>query len=238
MLPRTLAVLVLLSAFAAGEPGPGLAPRVVTAMHEMFHVYQAERGGYQKTATLDIGAANDASWQLNFPFPYKDPEVMRLIHLQGYALHQASTAAAVEDAKYALGTALDAARVYQAYLALLRPDGRFYRYSQFQEWNEGVAAYTEYRIAEAAGNSDYRPAAGFAALPGFRGYPSLWERTYRNRTFLVKHAGRAAQSRTAFYHLGMGKALALDKAGPGWKECYFDPGIWLDDLLAAAAPKQ
>jgi hypothetical protein len=32
----------------------------------------------------------------------------------------------------------------------------------------------------------------------------------------------------------MGKALALDRVSPGWKEKYFVPGVWLDDLLAAA----
>ncbi len=49
-----------------------------------------------------------------------------------------------------------------------------------------------------------------------------------------KHAGRAAQSRTAFYHLGLGKGLLLDKLMLDWKTRYFAPGVWVDDLLMEA----
>ena len=213
--------------------GKNTAGWVVTAAHEMFHVFQYAHGSDRKIASLEIGPPMDASWQLTFPFPYQDADVMRLIHLQGYPLWLAATAAP-EDAAYNVGTALDAVAVYHAYLDRVRPDGRGYRYSQFQEWNEGVAAYTEYRVAERAANGGYQPTAEFAVLPGVQTYQQLWERIYRNHPFLVKHAGRAAQSRTAFYHLGMGKALALDRISPGWKDKYFAPGVWLDDLLAEA----
>ncbi len=207
---------------------------VITAAHEMFHVFQAARGGQQKVAALEIGPTNDASWQLNLPFPYKDADVMRLIHLQGYPLWLAVTNSDLADAKYNLGTALDAARVYRAYLDRLAPEGRLYRYSEFQEWNEGVAAYTEYRVADAAAHGTYHPTEAFAALTDFSSYQRVWEQAYQGRIFLLKHAGRAAQSRTAFYHLGMGKALALDKVNPNWKDSYFAAGVWLDDLIAAA----
>lgn len=46
-----------------------------------------------------------------------------------------------------------------------------------------------------------------------------------------EHAGRATRDRNAFYHLGMGKALALDRVDPRWKKQYFAARVWLDDLL-------
>jgi len=145
---------------------------------------------------------------------------MRLIHLQGYTLWLTATSKDKGEAQYNLGTALEAALVYRAFLdRLAQPND--YSYSEFQEWNQGVAAYTQYRFAEAAAQSSYVPAADFRELLGFQGYPALWSRIYQNWPYLVKHAGRATRDRNAFYHLGMGKALALDKVYPAWKTQYF-----------------
>ncbi|MGI9070268.1 MAG: hypothetical protein ACR2JB_02790 [Bryobacteraceae bacterium] len=203
---------------------------VITASHEMFHVFQAANGSYAKISTLGISSRGIASWQLTFPFPYSNADVMRLIHLQGYTLWLAATSKDDSDVKYNIGTAIEIADIYRTFLdRLAKPQDHLY--SEFQEWNEGVAAYTEYRFAEAAAINDYMPASSFRRLLGFHGYDRLWKGTYQNWPYLVKHAGRAARDRNAFYHLGMGKALALDRVDPGWKRQYFASGVWLDDLL-------
>lgn len=207
---------------------------VITACHEMFHGFQQSRGAAGKIESLEIGPKQDGSWHLNFPFPYRDADLMRLIHLQGYLLWLASVASGSDDAVYNIGMALEANRVYRTRLESLMPDGKAAKYSLFQEWSEGVAAYTEFKIAEALGTTAHQPLAAFSRLPDFRGYPAAWKADYQNRPYLVKHAGRATKSRTTFYHLGMGKALALDAALPGWKSKYFLPGVWLDDLLNEA----
>ncbi len=203
---------------------------VLTAVHEMFHVLQFARGEAQKVNALNLGSQSDGSWQLNFPFPYTDANVMRLIHLQGYPLYLAVTSADETDTRYNAGTAYEAAQVYQAFLRTRSADDRFYKYSQFQEWKEGIASYTEYRMAEAAA-ANYQPTAAFRQLADFKGYAKLWEESYKNRKFLIKHAGRAARNRTAFYHLGLGKGLLLDRLMSDWKTRYFAPDVWLDDLL-------
>jgi hypothetical protein len=193
----------------------------LTAQHEMFHVFQAANNSTGKIRTLKLGPENDASWQLNFPFPYTDPEVMRLVHLQGYLAYLGVMATDRNDCRYNAGAALEAAQVYRAYLKKIDPDGRFHRYSEFQEWSEGVAFCVEYQIAK-------------LAAPTEDVYRRAWESDYAGRLFLVKHAGRAAKSRTAFYHLGMAKTLLLDRLKPAWKQDYFRPDVWLDDLLEAA----
>jgi peroxiredoxin len=71
-------------------------------------------------------------------------------------------------------------------------------------------------------------------LPDFKSYQQVWDDSYKGRIFLVKHAGRAAQSRTTFYHLGLGKGLLLDRLLPDWKTRYFAPNVWLNDLLMLA----
>lgn len=97
-----------------------------------------------------------------------------------------------------------------------------------------MAKYTEYRFAESASQPNYAPESTFRSLPEYKGYPDLWNTVYQNLPYLVKHAGRAAQDRNMFYHLGMGKALALDKIDPDWKRQYFAKEIWLDDLLTSS----
>jgi hypothetical protein len=225
-------------AVVIGSPealGKSAGEWVITAGHEMFHVYQAAMGGYEKTASLEIGPRDDSTWQLGFPFPYMDQEIMKLIHLQGYLLWLASVNTNPAESRYQIGTAVEAAQMYKARLTKGTSGEKAYRYSEFQEWNEGVAVYTEFRLAEIAAHDKYEPTQAYTSLAGFQSYQDLWGRTYEARPFLAKHAGRAAKNRNAFYHLGMGKALSLDRLSSTWKEKYFVPGIWLDDLLAEAA---
>jgi hypothetical protein len=200
----------------------------------MFHVLQYDRGSVQRVAALRIGPADDASWQLTFPFPYKDADVLRLIHLQGYVAFLAARSGDEADLRYNAGTAAEAAAVYRSFLGRLDPTGRSASYSTFQEWTEGTALYTESRLAEAAARPGYRPTPAFLRLPGATDYRRLWEETYRGKVFLAKHAGRAAKSRTAFYHLGLAKCLLLDRLAPDWKGRYFGPDGWLDSLIEAA----
>ena len=207
---------------------------VLTAAHEMFHVLQAARGEVQKLAALKLGPETDASWQLNFPFPYADADVMQLIHLQSYPVYLALMDKTESDLKYDAGTAVEAIRVYKSFLQRRSPETAFFSYSESQEWKEGIALYTEYKLAEAAAASGYEPIKGFQQLENYKGYQQLWSEHYKDQIFLVKHAGRAAKSRTAFYHLGLGKGLLLDRLMPGWKTRYFAPETWLNDLLFAA----
>jgi len=206
----------------------------LTATHEMFHVLQYSRGATEKIKLLALGSESDTSWQLKFPFPYKDADVMRLIHLQSYPIYLAASRADESEVKYNAGTAVEAVRVYRSLLQRQSPDDRFYKYSQFQEWTEGIAFYTEYKMAEAAANDSYQPTEAFKHLPDYKTYRQIWDESYEGRIFLVKHAGRAAQSRTTFYHLGLGKGLLLDRLMPDWKTRYFASNVWLNDLLMTA----
>ena len=211
---------------------------VIKAVHEMFHVLEGHRGSASKTADLEIGPKNDAaSWQLTFPFPYEDLNVMRLVHLRGYLLYVACTSTEVGDVRYAAGTALEAARVLQATLTEKTGDDRAYRYAKFQELSEGIAYYTEYRMAELAADEAYKPLGAFRSLPGVIPYDEYWA-DYKNQLFMVKHAGRAVRNRLMFYHLGLGTGLVLDRLLPDWKDRFFAPTMWLDDLLAEAVGSQ
>lgn len=228
------------NAIVLGRPsaiGKSDAGWVLTAVHEMFHVWQISKYANRKIAALKIGPDRDASWHLNYPFPYGDEDVLRLIHLQSYLVYLALTTEDKDDAKYKAGTAREAIEVYRRLLKSQDATEKLYSYSKFQEWVEGIAFYTEYKMAELAGSANYQPSEAFRKLYGPKAYQQVWDKTYKNRLFLVKHAGRAARSRTTFYHLGMGKGLLLDRLMPDWKTRYFDPDTWLDELVVLALSK-
>lgn len=88
-----------------------LASWVITAGHEMFHVFQAANDAYDKVAEVQLGPKGDSSCHLTFPFPYRNADAMRSIHLQGYLVWLAAESTDQDDAKYNIGTAVDAARV-------------------------------------------------------------------------------------------------------------------------------
>lgn len=212
---------------------------VLTAMHEMFHVYQASQGRDQKVKNLKLGSETDPAWQLNFPFPYKDESLMRLIHLQSYPIYLGITDKEDSDAEYNLGISLDAIKAYQYFLKTqTSEEEKNYQYSKFQEWNEGVARYTEYKMSEMVSKTNYQPSQSFKKLKDFKSYKDLWKETYKNEIFVIKHAGRATRNRTTFYYLGLGKGLLLDRLMPNWKNFYFKEDIWLDDLLSKVESEQ
>ena len=49
------------------------------------------------------------------------------------------------------------------------------KYSQFQQWDEGIAFYTEYKMAQMVANADFQSTPHFRALPQFKTYRELWE---------------------------------------------------------------
>jgi hypothetical protein len=135
-----ISTVVVGTADATGAKSP--ADWVVTLLHEHFHQLQeAQPGFYEKTAALGL-ARGDATgmWMLNFPFAYDAAPV------------QAAYAAAAE----ALRTAIDSkpggdaavaayAERRAALRAALSEDDR--KYMDFQLWKEGVARYTQLRVA-------------------------------------------------------------------------------------------
>jgi hypothetical protein len=245
--PRTVAPNLAASFPYLGVPAAilglpqatGVSPTqwLITAQHELFHVLQMRRGSIAKVAALEIGPQDDAMWQLDFPFPYDDDAVMAGMHTLGYCLYQAMTAEENGDARYAAGTAADALAALESLLREKTGDEKAFLYVRFQMHKEGVALWTEREVTKAATEPGvYTPSAEFLALPEAVLMAELWENRYATTPFLVKHAGRAARSRTMFYHLGFGVASALQRVRPDWRGGAFAPDVWVDALLAADAP--
>ena len=185
---------------------------VVTLLHEHFHQLQDSRPGFfAGVAALDLARGDETGmWMLDFPFPYDSGPV----------------AAAYRSAALALNEAL-AGRNARAFLAArdrfrAALSGDDLRYLDFQLWKEGIARYTQVRVARWAAAGGYEPSPAFAALPGFTTYAELaraLEETLRRE---LSRMTLPEARRTVVYPFGAAEGLLLDRERPCWREQYFE----------------
>ena len=202
--------------------------------HELFHTFQGRRGLHQKITSLKIGPPEDSSWHLGFPFPYSEPDIENALHLLGYSIYRAASLpedAAQNQLKYDSTVAKEAWHNLVRLLELRFGDDRYANYMRYQIAKEGVARYFEHQMAQLAAQGGYRPGAEFASSQEADPYRKIWDEVYSPQLYLIKHAGHVSRSRSEFYGLGHGMALLLDRLSPDWKERYFEPGVWMEDLL-------
>jgi len=106
-------------------------------------------------------------------------------------------------------------------------------FERHREWVEGIGRYAElsvYQLGQAS--SGYVPVAEMLEYPRFHQYKKFdqrWTREIDQMTWLA-----ADGDETRFYYTGMAQAVLLDRLDPDWKHRLFEPGVWLEDLLAEA----
>jgi hypothetical protein len=207
------------STIVIGQPestGHASARWVLTVLHEHFHQLQYAQPGYHTAVeALDLtGGDRTGMWMLNYPFPYDSAGVQHRFATMAGALADALEAEG--DAKFAARlVAFDAAR--RAFRASV-PE-RDHRYFAFQAWQEGIARYTEYRLARLAVER-YRPTAEFLALPEETSFAAAAEELRRGIVDGLRRADLGRQQRVAFYPFGAAMGLLLDRATPGWQARY------------------
>ena len=188
-------------------------PWVVTLMHEHFHQLQdAQPNFFKDTEALNLSHGDKTGmWMLNYPFPYEKPEVSQhfaiLVRLLLDAMQSTS--------KTKLSDYL-AAR--DALRKMLSPDD--YKYFAFQTWKEGVARYTEYRVAKWAATR-YQPTPEFRSLKDFTTFPAAADQVYDGIVNELSTLKLGDYKRVAFYPIGAGEGLLLDRSKPHWRNWYF-----------------
>jgi hypothetical protein len=144
---------------------------VITMLHEHFHQLQNSQPSYfDNVAGLNLsGGDGTAMWMLNFPFPYSSPEVQQQVTQLGELL-----LAAIRAKDSELGASLDAYLLARQQLQkMLKPDE--YKYLSFQLWQEGVARYTEYQVANFAA-MNCQPSKAFQALTDYVPFQTISDR--------------------------------------------------------------
>ena len=192
-------------------------PWVITLMHEHFHQLQdAQPNFFKDTEALNLSHGDQTGmWMLNYPFPYEKPLVSNLFN---------SLVRSLLETMRTKSRSLFAERMAN-YLAARYTIKRFlslddYKYFAFQTWKEGIARYTEYRVAKWAATK-YRPTPEFRKLNDFTTFTATADQVYDGIVHELTTLKIGEYKRVAFYPIGAGEGLLLDRTKPQWRNWYF-----------------
>jgi hypothetical protein len=197
---------------------------VITLLHEHFHQLQYSQPRYY--ADVDaLGLARGDStgmWMLNYPFPYARSEVKEHFAVMSRALAEALRARQRPDFGDKLAAYVETRKRFRS---LLKSDE--YKYFAFQVWQEGIARYTEYHLAEWAA-AGYKPSKDFQELKDYRTFGDVARDLLSGMEKELGSVQLDKAKRTVVYNLGAAEGLVLDRARPGWRERYFEEKFSLD----------
>lgn len=205
-------------------------PWVVTVLHEHFHQLQSSQPTYYaEVEALNLSRGDQTGmWMLNFAFPYKDARVNEQFSNLSKLLAEALQAKKKPEFSVKL-QAYTQAR--QAFRQMLSPDD--YRYFSFQVWQEGIARYTEYRIADLAAKK-YKPSKEFRALKDYTPFKEVAGAILNKQILSTLPTLQLEKSeRLVFYPFGAAEGLLLDRANPRWQSRYFTEKFYVDRYFSA-----
>jgi len=196
-------------------------PWLVTVTHEHFHQLQDSQPHYfDDVEHLGLSRGDQTGmWMLNYPFPYQDVS-QAFSHVRDLLL----AATSESDAQKFEHAAQEYIAARKQFFAKLSPDDR--KYLSFQLWYEGIARYTELKVAEAAAN--YHPTAEYAALPDYQSFAEYAGKVKRNSLDELRDADIGKLKRLVVYPWGAGEGLLLDRLNEGWRKEYFAHPFSLD----------
>lgn len=191
-------------------------PWVVTLLHEHFHQLQdSQPNSYADMNALNLARGDETGmWMLNYAFPYDRTEVQ-----QQFATMSEMLAAAISAPRRQRAVRVrDYLAARRKFQQLVEPDD--YKYLAFQFWKEGIARYTEYRLARMAATS-YRPTKEYRALPDYRSFAEVAGKTYEGIFRQLRTQKLGESKREVVYSIGAAEGLLLDQVKPGWRRRYF-----------------
>jgi hypothetical protein len=199
---------------------------VVTILHEHFHQYQQSQPDYyEATNALGLSKGDETGmWMLNYPFPYDSEDVDNAYGAMAHSLLEAISCRQSEQSKY-LRFFLEALERFKDRVS---PDD--FKYFSFQCWQEGVARYTELQIASLAA-SGFTPSIDFRSLKDYKPFREVADSIRSRIVRELAHPSLQDSRRVAFYALGAGEALLLDRVRPDWKGQYLNTEFSLEKLF-------
>jgi len=200
-------------------------PWVITVLHEHFHQLQSSQPTYYADVEALHLSRGDQSgmWMLNFAFPYKDDRIKEQFAALSKLLAKALQTGKKSDFSASLSAYLQARKAFQQ---ILTPDD--YRYFSFQVWQEGLARYTEFRMADLAAKK-YRPSKDFRALKDYTPFKEVAD-TILNKQILTSLPTLELDrsERLVFYPFGAAEGLLLDRANPNWRRRYLTEKFYVE----------
>jgi len=205
-------------------------PWVLTVLHEHFHQLQMSQPSYySEVESLNLSRGDQSGmWMLNFAFPYQNDRVATQFSRLSNLLAEALQAKTKKEFSAKLALYLEARKDFQS---LLSPDD--YKYFSFQSWQEGIARYTEYRVADLAARK-YQPTREFRSLKDYMPFREVTESILNQQVLGRLPTLQLTKSeRNVFYPFGAAEALLLDRANPKWQSRYFTEKFYVDKYFSA-----
>jgi hypothetical protein len=198
-------------------------PWMITLLHEHFHQFQDSKSDYfEQVDKLNLsGGDKTGMWMLNYAFPYDSADVRQSFDHLTAALDSAVNA---PDSLLAARFKTYCAVRHQFMQSLKEPDRK---YMSFQLWQEGVARYTELRVAEWA-DTHYQPSAAFQALADYSPISTRAAMLRQTITMALPKVKLDSWQRVSFYFVGSAEACLLDRVNPSWRSAYFTRMLTLD----------
>ena len=206
---------------------------VFVVLHEHFHQLQYSRPGYFADVTaLDLhGGDQTGMWQINYPFPYKDEKVVADFSKLADLLLAAYGSKDENEQRMAFSTYVTAREKFSASL-----NPKDYKYASFQLWQEGIARYTQYKMAELAAR-ELQPSKDFQALPDFVPFDREAKRLHEMTLDEMRTLDLSKWQRVVFYPFGGVEGLLLDRVTPSWRAKYFEDKFALERFYPKISPK-
>jgi len=203
---------------------------LITLMHEHFHQLQNGKTGYF-VAVEGLGLSRGdqtGMWMLDYAFPYEKREVAQGFERLRDLLFEVVNER--EKSRFS-GMAKGYVAERRKFFGQLSSDD--HKYLAFQLWQEGIARYTEIKVADAA--AKYEPSTEFAALPDFEPFSAYGEKARSETLTELKQMEIAKAKRRVVYPFGAAEGLLLDRLNPRWKAAYFEHLLSTDALFEGSS---
>jgi hypothetical protein len=220
-----------LNTIVVGQPentGRSSVAWIFTILHEHFHQYQYSQPDYYP-AVNSLGLAGDDNsgmWMLNYNFPYDNKEVDEQY---GFMMK------AMKDVLGAIGE-----KEYQMHLLSYQIERKNfkrllnendYAYFSFQNWQEGIADYTEMKLMELLKENNYQFSDEVKNLSDYIPLDSFAVKYYNNKLNLAENEKLDEDKRVCFYASGSLEGLILDKINPDWRDLYFAKKFYMEEYM-------
>lgn len=199
---------------------------VTTLLHE--HLHQIQYGWpeyYAAVSALDLSKGDESGmWMLNYDFPYGDEVVSDLLSRLATGLNDSLDS-------------LDAQPTVKALLELRTVlSEEDFRYLTFQFWQEGIARFFEYAVAEAAMDG-YTPLPSFSALDDFESYGATHSLLISKLKQELSSIDSANQQRIVVYPIGGALGLMINGINKEWTKHYLRADLDVLPLLDSSLKK-
>lgn len=209
-----------LSTIVVGQPentNKSSSEWIITVLHEHFHQLQNfQPDYYSRVKALDLsGGDQTGMWMLNYPFPYDSLKIIKQISYLGKILNLAIKSGNKNHLQLNIRSYLNERTKFKNLL-----NEKDYKYFSFQVWQEGMARYTELKIAELL-SKEYKPSKALSELNDFIPFEKIARNIRTGILNELNNINLQENKRVSFYSIGAAEGMLLDKVNPDWKDLYF-----------------